>query len=92
MVDTMLTTIDNPYNPFTQFDEWYAFDVQKGYHTCAYIARVALTSNELSDEDEALAIGEAMRSILTTNVTGNYLEVDESFVPREIETTLDVTD
>ena len=26
----MLTTSDNPYDPFTQFDEWYAFDERKG--------------------------------------------------------------
>lgn len=44
----MLTTIDNPYNPFTQFDQWYAFDISKGYHTCSYLARVSETSNELS--------------------------------------------
>ncbi len=44
----MLTTEDNPYNPFTNFDEWYAFDTQKGYNTCGYLARVSFTSSELS--------------------------------------------
>ena len=29
----MLTTIDNPFNPFTNFDDWYAFDTSKGYNT-----------------------------------------------------------
>lgn len=45
----MLTTVDNPYNPFNEFDQWYAFDISKGYHTCSYLARVSETSNELSD-------------------------------------------
>ena len=43
----MLTTIDNPFNPFDQFDEWFAYDVSKGYHTCSYLARIAKTSDEI---------------------------------------------
>ena len=38
--DVMLTTIDNPYNPFTNFDEWWAFDISHGYNTCAYLSRI----------------------------------------------------
>ena len=26
-----LTTIDNPYNPFTQFDDWFMFDIEHNY-------------------------------------------------------------
>jgi hypothetical protein len=48
MQQSMLTTIDNPFNPFTQFDEWNAFDTQQGYYTCAYLARIAKVSDELS--------------------------------------------
>jgi len=83
----MITTLDNPYNPITQFNEWYAFDTSKGYNTCSYIARLAITSNELSEADEAIAIGDAMKRILSMNLTGNYLEVDEDYVPRiELDT------
>lgn len=34
-IEVMLTTEDNPFDPFTQYDEWYAFDYEKGYHTPA---------------------------------------------------------
>ena len=47
----MLTTTDNPYNPFTQFDLWFQFDISKGYDTCAFIDRVANTSDELTDKE-----------------------------------------
>ena len=47
----MLTTTDNPYNPFTQFDLWFQFDISKGYNTCAFIDRVANTSDELTDKE-----------------------------------------
>ena len=74
----MLTTTDNPYNPFIQFDEWYAFDEGKGYHTCAYLARVAKTSNEISDADDDAAIDAAMNEIIKYNVLGIYKIVTKS--------------
>lgn len=36
----MVTTTDNPHDPRTDFPAWYAWDVDNGYHTCAYLARV----------------------------------------------------
>jgi hypothetical protein len=75
MEETLLTTIDNPYNPFTQWDEWYAFDTSKGYNTCAYLARVTITSDELSSADEDLAIQSAIDEIVKINILGIYKKV-----------------
>ncbi len=72
MEERMLTTEDNPYDPFTQFDEWYAFDTQNGYNTCSYLARIAMTSNELSDTDYDQALDSAVDEIMEYNLTGNY--------------------
>lgn len=77
MTPIMLTTIDNPYSPFTQFDEWFQFDEGKGYHTCAYLARIAKTSDELSEADEELAIFSAIDEIVEINLLGNYKKVTE---------------
>lgn len=52
----MLTTVDNPYNPFTEWNEWYVFDTQKGYNTPAFLARITILSSDLSEADQALAI------------------------------------
>ena len=76
--NSYLTTTDNPFSPFVQWDEWYAFDVSKGYNTCSYLARVVRGSNELSDADEDLAIENAIDEIVNLNVTGNYVKVFES--------------
>lgn len=48
----MLTTNDNPYDPFKQFSEWMIYDSEKGYNTCSYLARIARTS------DDNFSIGE----------------------------------
>lgn len=71
----MLTTTDNPYDPFTQFDQWYAFDERHGYHTCGYIDRIAKSSSALSPEDQIASINDAIREILRVNLYGNYKKV-----------------
>jgi hypothetical protein len=68
----MVTTVDNPFDPFTQFDEWYAYDERSGYHTTAYLARVLTTSHELSEADQDLAYDLAAKEIVSENVLGIY--------------------
>lgn len=72
-ITRMLTTLDNPYNPHTQFDEWDAFDRQKGYNTLAYMARIAYWSDELSEKEKELEYDRVIDEILEYNVTGNYI-------------------
>jgi hypothetical protein len=73
--DVMLTTIDNPWNPFTHYDEWYAFDTSHGYYTPALLARVTVSSNELSDYDQELAITRAINEIVSENLSGIHRKV-----------------
>lgn len=62
--EQMLTTVDNPYDPFTEWDSWYAFDEQNGYHTCGLLGRLALTSVYLSEEENIIEINHAINTIL----------------------------
>ena len=73
--DVMLTTADNPFDPFTQFDDWKRFDETQGYYTCSYLARIAKLSDELSEADEALAIEQAIDEIVRMNILGIYKKV-----------------
>ena len=59
-----LTTVDNPYNPFEQFLSWFLFDEEKGYHSCAYLGRIARTSDQLSDEENNQEIKRAIDEII----------------------------
>jgi hypothetical protein len=77
--ESMLTTTDNPYDPFDNFDEWYAFDQRKGYHTPGFLARIAVVSDELSEEDQSLAIERAIDEIVEENVLGLYKKVTREF-------------
>ncbi len=71
----MLTTTDNPFNPFTQFDEWLSFDTAAGYNTLGYLARLARSSDELSDADQRLATEQAISEIELNDVTNTYVRV-----------------
>jgi len=76
--EVWLTTNDNPFDFFTQFDDWYRFDESKGYHTCSYIARIAKVSNDLSDLDNENEIARAIDEILSLNLTGNYKKIERN--------------
>lgn len=68
----MLTTVDNPWNPFTNYNEWNDWDIGHGYHTASMLARICHTSNDLSDADNEEAIEAAMKEIVYYNVSGMH--------------------
>lgn len=73
----MLTTEDNPYSPFTQFLQWQGFDHLRGYYTLEYLARIAKTSPELSDDVNNKIIDDAIDEIVGYNILGIYKKVKE---------------
>lgn len=67
-----ITTVDNPYDPFTHFDEWYAFDVLHGYNSCSLLSRFAKTSIDLNSEETNAKIEDAIDRIVNLNGVENY--------------------
>jgi hypothetical protein len=72
-----LTTVDNPFNPFEQFTSWFLFDEEKGYHSCAYLARIARTSSQLSDVENDLEVERAIDEIIKYDFTNIYRKVTQ---------------
>jgi hypothetical protein len=72
MAQTMLTTVDNPWSPFTHWQDWYQWDMDHGYATPSLLARIAITSDELSVADQQDALVAAMNEIVSENVLGIY--------------------
>jgi hypothetical protein len=71
----MLTTVDNPFDPFEQFTSWFMFDEEKGYHTCSYLGRIARTSDQLSEEENELENERAIDEILKYDFQNIYKKV-----------------
>jgi hypothetical protein len=74
MVEHMLSTPDNPYNPFIDYDEWDVWDKAHGYNSASLLARVIITSDELSEADQSLAIEQAIEQIVS-DMNGIYIAV-----------------
>lgn len=70
-----LTTIDNPFDPFTQFDSWFNFDLEKGYNSCAYLDRIAKTSEQLTDTENRREIERAIDEIIKYDPFNIYKKV-----------------
>ena len=67
MAKFALTTIDNPFNPFTEFESWNAFDLRKGYNSSSLLGRIVVTSTDLPEAMQDEAIEEAIDYIVKEN-------------------------
>ena len=81
MAQCALTTYDNPYDPLDQFDSWYMYDVTHGYNTCAYLGRLARTSDALSEKENDEEIEQAIDDILSCDFTGMYKKIKREVQP-----------
>ena len=75
MAKCMLTTFDNPYDPFDEFDSWYMYDMDKGYCSCSYLDRIARTSDQLSEEENDVEIERAIDEIIKYDFMNIYKKV-----------------
>jgi hypothetical protein len=71
----MLTTFDNPFDPFEQFQSWFLFDVEKGYNSCSYLARIAKLSDDLSQNEIDEEIERAIDEIIKYDFMNIYKKV-----------------
>lgn len=67
----LLTTTDNPYNPFTQWLPWYYQDLRLGHDTPGLLARLSASSESIDDE----ATEAAMRDVVKYNFSGKHIMV-----------------
>lgn len=71
----MLTTFDNPYDPFEDFKQWFLFDVEKGYDSCSYLARIADVPDDASDAEANAEIERAIDVIIKNDFMNIYKKV-----------------
>lgn len=70
-----ITTLDNPFDPIDEFDEWFRFDTDKGYNTCGLLDRFALTSESLSKQENLDEIERAIDEIIKFDFENKYKKV-----------------
>lgn len=75
MIACAITTVDNPYDPFDQFDDWFMYDTDKGYNSCGYLDRIARTSDAMSDAENRKEIERAIDEIIKYDFLNIYRKV-----------------
>lgn len=81
----MLTTIDNPFDPFEQFTSWFLFDVEKGYNSSSRLARIANISDEMTEKEVNEEIERAIDEIIKYDFMNIYKKVKKSETKKEIQ-------
>lgn len=84
-----LTTKDNPFDPFTQYDSWLNYDHLHAAEHCnvftdQLLARFARVSDELSDSEYNDEINDAITRIIVLDPFDLYRRVRREI--KEIET------
>ena len=74
-MDVMLTTIDNPYDPFEDFDKWLIEDSIRGPNTCGLIDRIAKTSDSFGESRNARIMEAAYDEIIKNDLEKKYKKV-----------------
>ena len=77
MVRCALSTNDNPYNPFDQFNDWYRYDMLASYDSSALLARIAQTSVHFTEEENAAEIERAIDRIVALDFTNTFIKVKQ---------------
>lgn len=68
----MLTTVDNPYDPFDQFDSWLLFDKEKGYDSCEKIARMVNVTDDMTQKEVDEEANRAIEKIIQLDFLDIY--------------------
>ena len=73
--DCKLTTIDNPFDPFEQFDSWLMFDKEKGYNSCERLARIAEITDDMTQKEVDAENERAIDEIIKHDILNVYQKV-----------------
>lgn len=73
--ENMLSTIDNPFDPFEQFVQWFLFDIEKGYNSCSLLARIVQLSDDMSEPEIDAETERAIDAIIENDVLNIYKKV-----------------
>ena len=85
MSTCMLTTIDNPFDPFEQFTSWLLFDKEKGYNSSERLMRIANISDDMTQKEIDEETERAIDEIIKYDFMNIYVKVKKELKQTDIE-------
>lgn len=79
MKQCKLTTNDNPYDPFEDFEGWFMFDMEKGYNSCAVLDRIVKIKDDFSEVEISREVERAIDEIIKYDFTDTFKKVSKEF-------------
>ena len=79
---SMLTTFDNPFNPFVDFSSWYMYDCEKNYNTSSRLARIAIIDSEMTEQEKEDEMERAMNLIVKYDFEDRYIKGTEEQIEK----------
>lgn len=70
-----ITTIDNPFDPFEDFSNWFDFDIEKGYYTSSKLARLTNLSDNMTQKEKNEEIERAIDRLIQIDPFDVYKKV-----------------
>ena len=74
-MEVMLSTTDNPYDPFDEFNQWFNFDSTQGYNTLSMLARLVHSTDELGSFVHDEELHRVIDEVVELNLSGVHIKV-----------------
>lgn len=75
MEQCMLTTVDNPFDPFDDYHSWSSYDKEHHYDSAERVMRIANLSDEMTSLEEDKEISRAIDEIIKYDILNIYKKV-----------------
>ena len=70
-----ITTIDNPFDPFDDFNSWFMFDVENGYYTSSKLGRLTHFTDDMTELEELEETERAIDELVRIDPLDIYIKL-----------------
>lgn len=76
----ILTTFDNPFNPFNDYDNWFQYDTENGYNSCSLLARIAKVHDNMTEAEKVKETNKAIDEIIKYDILNIYTRITKDTI------------
>ena len=91
----MITTVDNPFSPFDDFDKWFEYDVLHHHNTCQLLASFSTINETMSTKERLDAVEQAIDEVIRLDFQHKFKKISRPYKPefgKDQHLNLDITE